>query len=111
MAIVAVCRGDDGAEEIAGVIRYDVVEPGRAEMAVIVEDRHQHYGIGAALFDQLMVAARRGGVRTIVADVLAENWRMLRFLRESGYPITTRRHADVVRVELTVTEPGAPPGS
>ena len=110
MAIVAVCRADDGAEELAGVIRYDVVEPGRAEMALIVEDRHQHHGIGAALFDQLMVAARRGGVRTIVADVLAENWRMLRFLRESGYPITTRRHADVVRAELTVTEPGAPPG-
>jgi hypothetical protein len=50
-------------------------------------------------------------VRTIVADVLAESWRMLRFLRESGYPITTRRHADVVRAELMVADPSAPPPS
>ena len=104
MALVAVCPGTDGDEEIAGVIRYDVIAPGRAEMALIVEDRYQHHGIGAALFDQLMVASRRGGIGTILADVLAENWRMLRFLRESGYPIITRRHADVVRAELTVTE-------
>ncbi len=50
-----------------------------------------------------MVAARRAGIRTIVAEVLAENWRMLRFLRESGYPIATRRHAELVRAELAVT--------
>ncbi|MDP8923052.1 MAG: GNAT family N-acetyltransferase [Chloroflexota bacterium] len=102
MAIVAVSPGADG-DEIVGVIRYDVIAPGRAEMALIVEDRYQHHGIGAALLDHLILAARERGIRTIVADVLAENWRMLRLLRESGNPTVTRRHADVVRVELTVT--------
>jgi RimJ/RimL family protein N-acetyltransferase len=105
MAIVAVMPGPDGDEEIVGVIRYDEIGPGRAEMALIVEDRHQHHGIGAALLDHLMRVAARHGIDTIVADVLADNWRMLRLLRESGYPSTARRVGDVVRVELTVTDP------
>jgi GNAT superfamily N-acetyltransferase len=99
LAIVAVERsGED--EAIVGVARYDRDDVGGAEFALIVEDRVQHHGIGSALFRALVEAARRRGIRTLAADVLAENRRMLRLLRASGLPIRSRRARDLIRVEL-----------
>ena len=87
MALVAVeGAGDD--EAIMGVARYDMLEDGRAEFALIVEDRVQRHGVGKALFWALVAAARERGILTLVANVLTENQRMLRFLAESGLPCT-----------------------
>src|SRR5438552_10364253 len=47
-AIVGQVDGEDG-EEIVGVGRFDVNEPGTAEAAVVVRDDYQHVGLGTAL--------------------------------------------------------------
>jgi len=107
MAIVAV-RGSGEDEEIIGVIRYDILAPGRAEMAVIVEDRYQRHGVGAVLFRSLVAAARARGIQVLVADVLPTNVRMLRFLQESGIPSRLHRTRDYVEVELELAGPDAP---
>ncbi|MCC6173769.1 MAG: GNAT family N-acetyltransferase [Chloroflexi bacterium] len=106
MALVAVEPATDGADEaIVGVVRYDVLSDGVAELGLIVEDRYQHRGVGAALFQHVVQAGRARGVRKIVADVLSENWRMLNLLRESGCPMVTRRAHDVIHVELDLRLP------
>jgi RimJ/RimL family protein N-acetyltransferase len=99
LAIVAV-DGEADDEQIVGVIRYDRQGEDAAELALIVEDRMQQHGVGSTLFRALVDAARRRGIRTLRADVLAENRRMLNLLRESGHPMRARRAGEVVKVEL-----------
>ena len=109
LAIVAVERDGADAEQIVGVVRYDrAVNPSggsddAAEFALIVEDRFQHHGIGSALFRALVEAARSRHIRTLSADVLAENRRMLALLRESGLPMTSRRDGNVIHLKLDLT--------
>ena len=53
--------------------RYDVVEPGEAEVAFLVEDQHQGRGIGQLLLEHLAQAGRERGVERFVAEVLPDN--------------------------------------
>ena len=106
-AIVAT-EGTGADELIVGVARYDRVDDewapdDRAEFALIVEDRVQHHGIGSVLFWALVEIARARGVKTFIAEVLAENRRMLSFLRETGLPSRPRRSFNAVHVELDLT--------
>jgi GNAT superfamily N-acetyltransferase len=107
LAIVAT-KGTDGDAQIVGVGRYDRIDDEwapdtRAEFALIVEDRVQHHGIGSVLFWALVDVARSRGLKTFVAEVLAENRRMLTFLRESGLPTTARRSGNAVHLELDIS--------
>ena len=106
MALVGV-EGAGGGELIVGVARYDLLDDGRAELGLIVEDRVQRRGVGKALFWALVAAARERGVRTLVADVLPENDRMLRLLVSTGLPIHRRRMRDYVEVNVDLSEPPA----
>ena len=104
MALVATERVGDDAR-IVGVGRYDRVDDEfapdvRAEFALIVEDRVQHLGIGRVLFQAIVEIARARGVKNFLADVLAENRRMLNLLRASGAPLKARRTGSAIRVEL-----------
>jgi len=107
LAIVAT-EGTEADEQIVGVGRYDRIDDEwapdtRAEFALIVEDRVQHHGIGSVLFWALVDVARSRGLTTFVAEVLAENRRMLTFLSESGLPMTARRSGNAVHLELDLT--------
>ena len=77
-------------DRLVAVARYDVVEPGVAEIAVVVADDHQHHHLGTLLLERLLDVARAHDVRTVVADVLADNGPMLATLRDLGLsgPVT-----------------------
>ncbi len=77
-----------GGEMIA-VGRYDVVKPGVAEVAFLVEDRHQGRGIGQLLLEHLAQAGRERGVERFVADILPDNHAMIRTFRDAGYQIAS----------------------
>jgi RimJ/RimL family protein N-acetyltransferase len=102
LALVAT-DGEAEAEEIVGVVRYDRTGADRAELALIVEDRMQHHGIGSALLAAIVEAARNRGVHTFSADVLSENRRMLRLLQATGLPIRSRRVHEAIQLELDLT--------
>lgn len=73
--------------------RYAVVEddqPGVAEAAVVVADAYQRRGLGTVLIRRLMSYARSHGITTWVAEINAENARMLRFIKRAGFPTTKR---------------------
>ena len=108
MAFVATlppAAGQPGAETIIGVARYSAVPaegPGAAEAAVVVADDFQQRGLGTRLLSRLLDYSRAQGITTWVAEINAQNARMLRFIQRSGLPAT--RHLESgswqVRIDL-----------
>lgn len=82
-AIVATVEVE-GGERIIAVGRFDVIEPGGAEAAIVVADDHQRQGLGAALLERLVRIARLCGVRSLGGEVLEDNHAMLALLRMQG---------------------------
>jgi RimJ/RimL family protein N-acetyltransferase len=75
----------DPAGAIVAHAEYVIVEPGAAEVALVVADRHQGCGLGTRLVEQLTIAAAAAGVTRFVASVHPDNGAMLRvFTRRFG---------------------------
>ncbi|WP_241037201.1 bifunctional GNAT family N-acetyltransferase/acetate--CoA ligase family protein [Blastococcus litoris] len=87
-------------DQIIGVGRFDRY-PGTddAEIAFLVEDAHQGRGLGSVLLEHLAAAGRERGIKNFVAEVLAQNSRMVRVFQDAGYQ-SERSYEDGV-VHLT----------
>jgi GNAT superfamily N-acetyltransferase len=92
--------------ELVGVASYERSGTARAEIAVLIEDRYQHMGIGTKLIEALVDIARRDGIRQLVADVLTGNSPMIAMVRQLGLPTSIRAEGDTVVMSLTL-EPAA----
>jgi acyl-CoA synthetase (NDP forming)/GNAT superfamily N-acetyltransferase len=58
-----------------------------AEVAFLVQDRHQHRGIGQLLLEHLAQIGREVGIEKFVAEVLPDNVGMLQVFRDAGYQV------------------------
>jgi acyl-CoA synthetase (NDP forming)/GNAT superfamily N-acetyltransferase len=90
--------------ELVGVASYE--PEGRAstaEIALAVSDNMHGRGVGTLLLEHLVSAARRHGVRILVAPVLAENAEMLRVLAAAG--LSARRQFEDGVIELACDVP------
>jgi len=97
----------DGGEEIVAVVRYArEADSGRAEYAALIEDRWQGLGLGRAMTERLIGAAREGGIRSLYALVTPENARMLGLLGALELSTRTRREDGATRVELDLLQDG-----
>jgi ribosomal protein S18 acetylase RimI-like enzyme len=76
--LVAVADEDGRPTLIGG--RYIVIEPGKAEASFALIDDYQARGIGSALMRQLVAIGRDAEIRELVAEVLSDNYPMLRGL-------------------------------
>jgi acyl-CoA synthetase (NDP forming)/GNAT superfamily N-acetyltransferase len=87
-------------DQVVAVGRYDRY-PGTddAEIAFLVEDAHQGRGLGSVLLEHLAAAGRERGIKNFVAEVLAQNGRMVRVFQDAGYQ-AERSYGDGV-VHLT----------
>jgi RimJ/RimL family protein N-acetyltransferase len=74
--------------------------PERAEVALEVADAMQGKGLGTGLLCQLAEAAKELGIQVLDAEVLPENRKMLRVLRDCGYPVKVHSFPGVELVEL-----------
>lgn len=94
-------------EVIVGHAMCSRPEAGEAEVAMVVEDRWQHRGIGKLLLFTLAVEARRRGIETFTSAVLGENRPMLSLIRavfaEAKYQI--REGTYLVRAPLRSLKP------
>ncbi len=96
--------GDEG--RIVGAARYVRTDAqgqrrssaSRAEVAFTVEDAYQGRGVGTLLLERLTRIARDAGVEQIVADVLADNQRMLDVFAESGFQVHKTLDRGIYRV-------------
>jgi len=73
-------------EDVIAVGRYErLPDRDEAEVAFLVEDAHQGRGLGSVLLEHLAAAAQERGIRRFVAEVLAENRKMISIFRDAGY--------------------------
>ena len=95
----------ESAGRILGVSRFDRLEedPEAAEFALLVEDAEQGRGIGTVLLRALTEPAEDLGVSRFVGDVLRENERMLRVMRDAGFEPAFDQHGHVVETSFRST--------
>ncbi|MEV7428939.1 GNAT family N-acetyltransferase [Nocardioides sp. NPDC092400] len=89
--------------QMIAVGRYDVIRPGEAEVAFLVEDRHQGRGIAQLLLEHLAQAGRERGVERFVAEVLPDNTRMIQTFRDAGYHVASEYEDGVLVLEFPIT--------
>jgi GNAT superfamily N-acetyltransferase len=97
----------DGFVAVAGerIVGHLVLEPlgeETEEIAVAVDDRLQHQGVGTLLLVAAVASARLRGVRRLVAWVRSENGGMRHLLAASHYPLRVTWEGSVARYELAV---------
>ena len=86
---------------IIAVGRYERLDNGvDAEVAFVVAERRQGFGLGTMLLHDLAALARSSGIRRFVADTLAENQRMLAVFMQSGLAIAKSTSQGVVSVSM-----------
>jgi acyl-CoA synthetase (NDP forming)/GNAT superfamily N-acetyltransferase len=102
MALIALIHG-----EMAGVARYDrqpTPAGDEAEVAFVIEDRHQGRGLGSLLLEHLAAAARERGYRYFVAETLAENRSMLGVFRDAGFVAERRFEDGLVHLRFPIAQ-------
>jgi acyl-CoA synthetase (NDP forming)/GNAT superfamily N-acetyltransferase len=92
-------------EQIIAVGRFDRY-PGTddAEVAFLVEDAHQGRGLGSVLLEHLAAAARERGIKNFVAEVLAQNGRMVRVFQDAGYKAQRSYEDGVVHLTFPIEQ-------
>jgi len=90
-------------DEVVGVASYELTaDPAAAEVALAVADDMHRHGIATLLLEHLVSLARARGVKVLVADVLPDNYAVLRVLSDAGLAVR-RKYADgVVEVSMPV---------
>lgn len=90
-------------DDIVAVARYERIDHGvLAEVAFVVEDRHQSRGLGPILLEHLAAAARERGIERFEAEVLAENAAMLGVFRAAGYHLVREMDEGVFHLEFAI---------
>ncbi|MFT4080986.1 MAG: GNAT family N-acetyltransferase [Nocardioides sp.] len=97
VAFILTLRG-----RMIAVGRYDVIRPGEAEVAFLVEDRYQGRGIAQILLEHLAQAGRERGIGRFVAEVLPDNTRMIQTFRDAGYRVRSGFEDGVVTLEFPI---------
>jgi acetyl coenzyme A synthetase (ADP forming)-like protein len=99
MALIATLRN-----QIVAVARYDRTVDDReaAEVAFVVDDRHQGRGLGTLLLEHLAAYARTRGIRRFFADTLPQNLAMQGVFRNTGFDEDARFDDGVIRVRLEI---------
>jgi acyl-CoA synthetase (NDP forming)/GNAT superfamily N-acetyltransferase len=77
-----------------------------AEVAFLVQDRHQHRGIGQLLLEHLAQIGREVGIERFDAEVLPENAGMLQVFRDAGYQVAGGYEGGVMHMEFPIDSTG-----
>jgi acyl-CoA synthetase (NDP forming)/GNAT superfamily N-acetyltransferase len=90
-------------DELVGVASYEVTSDGaEAEIALAVADAMHRRGIATLLLEHLVSLARARGVKTFVAEVLPDNYPVLRVLSDAGLTVRRRYANGVVDLSMPV---------
>jgi acetyltransferase len=103
MALILEHKTKEGAPEIVGIGRLSKLR-GRdeAELAVLVDDRFQHLGIGTELYRRLIAVARDEKVGKVVSTILVENQEMRAICVKLGFVLKSDIEDGTIRAELVV---------
>ena len=73
-----------------------------AEAAFLVQDRHQHRGIGQLLLEHLSQIGRELNIAKFVAEVLPDNTGMIQVFRDAGYQVKGGYEEGVMHLEFSI---------
>jgi acetyl coenzyme A synthetase (ADP forming)-like protein len=88
------------AQDVVGHGAYVRIDSERAEVAFVVADEWQGYGIATIMLGQLAAAAQEHAISVFTAEVLPRNHRMIDVFRHSGFPVELHVRGDVIDVEF-----------
>jgi acetate---CoA ligase (ADP-forming) len=95
---------EDGSERVVALASYGRLrDPTSAEAAFAVADAFQQRGIGTRLVEQLAERAARHGVERFVAEVVADNRKMLGVFEALGFELTRELAGGEVEVIFPIT--------
>jgi acetyltransferase len=101
MALVVERKKEDGGPEIIAIGRLSKLHgTSDAEMAVLVDDRYQHQGLGSELYRRLIGVARDEKLERIVSTILSENHAMQAICRKLGFCLKANLEDNTVAAEL-----------
>ena len=101
---LAAAVGEGEGERIIAVGRYSrLPKRGAAEIAFLVEDKYQGKGIGTHLLEQLATIARDEGIRLFEAEIAADNQKMVRMFKSSGFRIAEAMDSGSYRMVMDIT--------
>ena len=87
-------------QAIVGHGAYIRIDDDQAEVAFVVADEWQGYGIATIMLGQLASAAQAHGVSVFTAEVLPRNHRMIDVFRNSGFPVELHIRGEVLEVQF-----------
>ena len=91
-------RGDE--PRVVALGNYVQTQPGKAEVALVVDDPFHGRGLGSILLEHLGEAAVEAGLETFEAEVLSGNVEMLDVLKDMELPVEKRLEAGIVHAEF-----------
>ena len=103
MVLVVERKQEDGSPQIIAIGRLSKLR-GRdeAELAVLVDDRCQHQGLGTELYRRLIAMARDEGVRHVVSTILNENRDMRAICKKLGFTMRADMEDGTIQADLEV---------
>lgn len=100
MVILAVNTIEE-IDEVIGIGQYSIDEVSHtADVAFAVRDDWQGKGIGTELLKYLTRLAKKRGLLGFTADVLADNWGMLRVFNKMGFDMEKHFDAGVYELKM-----------
>ncbi len=101
MALVVEHKDEDGNPEIIAIGRLSRLHgKDEAEMAVLVDDRFQHQGLGTELYRRLIEVARDEHLGSVVSTILSENREMQTICRKLGFQLESSLEDGTVQAVL-----------
>lgn len=101
IALVAMRQDSQGGEEMIGVGRLVCEPDGRsAEYAILITDEYQGKGLGPALTERCIRAARQVGVERVFGTSSYDNFRMINTFEAQGFQITSTPEEGLIEAEL-----------
>ena len=95
LSLAAVVEG-----EIVGLASYCRTAPEAAEVGLLVADGYQGKGVGTGLTERIARAANREGVSVFEAIIDWNNTRMIKLVRNLGFPTSERVEPELIRVRF-----------
>jgi acyl-CoA synthetase (NDP forming)/ribosomal protein S18 acetylase RimI-like enzyme len=98
----AISLGARSHERLVGAVQLIPCGGDAGEVAAVVDPAYRDHGLATVLLEHLAALGVQRGIGRLVADVLAENGRMLRVLRDLGLPVGTTREGTSLRIEIAL---------
>jgi len=104
--VLVAVTGDDAQPRMVALAQYAAADPEEdCEIALVLADDTQGQGLGTRMMARLLDAAKVGGFRRAVGDVLRNNRAMISLARRAGFEVAVNAEdPDLVRIVRPLDE-------